>query len=42
MQFERGPMKSRITLRSNGQIAGLFILVRTPPDKVWRVIANTL
>jgi len=27
MTFEQGEMKSRVTLRSNGEIAGLFILV---------------
>lgn len=27
MTFERGEMKSRVTLRPNGEIAGLFILV---------------
>ena len=27
MTFERGEMKSRVTLRPNGEIAGLFILI---------------
>lgn len=29
MQFERGDMKSRVTFRENGDVAGLFILIPT-------------
>ena len=31
MQFERGAMKSRVTLRPDGQVAGLFILLPDVP-----------
>ena len=27
LEFERGPMKSRLTLHADGRVAGLFILV---------------
>lgn len=31
MRFERGAMKSRVTLRPDGQVAGLFILLPEVP-----------